>query len=110
MKTLSRLSLWAGLLILTALVKPCLGADVLPDGWWLQDSPEKVLANPITLRQPYMDPALCIGCGICEHECPVTDEAAIRVTAVGETRSKERRLLMDGGVTSAVSDLEKRQR
>jgi len=20
--------------------------------------------------------ALCIGCGICEHECPVTDEAA----------------------------------
>src|ERR1019366_3812211 len=22
--------------------------------------------NPITLRRPYMDPALCIGCGICE--------------------------------------------
>jgi polyferredoxin/formate hydrogenlyase subunit 6/NADH:ubiquinone oxidoreductase subunit I len=66
--------------------------------------------TPITLRQPYVDPALCIGCGICEHECPVTDEAAIRVTAVGETRSRERRLLMDGGVTSAVRDLEKRQR
>ncbi len=66
--------------------------------------------NPITLRQPYLDPALCIGCGICEHECPVTDEAAIRVSAVGETRSKDRRLLMDGGVTSAVTDLEKRQR
>jgi hypothetical protein len=40
----------------------------------------------------------------------VTDEAAIRVTAVGETRSRERRLLMDGGVTSAVQELEKRQR
>jgi hypothetical protein len=40
----------------------------------------------------------------------VGDEAAIRVTAIGETRSKERRLLMDGGVTSAVMDLEKRQR
>jgi polyferredoxin len=66
--------------------------------------------NPITLRRPYMDPALCIGCGICEHECPVTDEAAIRVTAVGETRSRDRRLLMDGGVTSAVQELEKRQR
>ena len=38
------------------------------------------------------------------------DEAAIRVTAVGETRSRDRRLLMDGGVTSAVTDLEKRQR
>jgi hypothetical protein len=40
----------------------------------------------------------------------VTDQAAIRVTAVGETRSRDRRLLMDGGVTSAVQDLEKRQR
>ena len=57
-----------------------------------------------------MDPALCIGCGIFEHECPVTDEAAIRVTAVGETRSKERRLLMDGGVTSAPRNLETKQR
>jgi len=28
----------------------------------------------------------------------------------GETRSRDRRLLMDGGVTSAVQDLEKRQR
>jgi formate hydrogenlyase subunit 6/NADH:ubiquinone oxidoreductase subunit I len=64
----------------------------------------------ITLRRPYVDPALCIGCGICEHECPVTDEAAIRVTAIGETRSRDRRLLMDGGDTSAVRDLEKRQR
>ena len=66
--------------------------------------------NPITLRRPYVDPALCIGCGICEHECPVTDEAAIRVTAIGETRSRERRLLMDGGDTSAVRQLEQRQR
>ena len=66
--------------------------------------------NPITLRRPYVDPALCIGCGICEHECPVTDEAAIRVTAVGETRSRDRRLLMDGGVTSAPRSLENKQR
>ena len=44
-----------------------------------------------------IDEALCIGCGICERECPVTDEAAIRVTAIGETRSHDRRLLLDGG-------------
>lgn len=50
--------------------------------------------TPITLRQPYVEPSKCIGCGICEHECPVADEAAIRVTAIGETRSRERRLLM----------------
>ena len=46
------------------------------------------------LRQPYVDPQRCIGCGICEHECPVVDYRAIRVTAVGETRSRERSLLL----------------
>ncbi|MDA0748802.1 MAG: 4Fe-4S dicluster domain-containing protein [bacterium] len=48
----------------------------------------------IRLTQPYVDPKLCIGCGICEHECPVKDHRAIRVTAVGETRSKDRSLLL----------------
>jgi ferredoxin len=66
--------------------------------------------NKITLRRPYVDPSLCIGCGICEHECPVKDHAAIRVTAIGETRSQERRLLMDGGDPSNLLDLVKRNR
>ena len=49
------------------------------------------------LRRPYVDPELCIGCGICEHECPVVDHRAIRVTAVGETRSRKRSLLLSMG-------------
>ncbi|MBK03186.1 MAG: 4Fe-4S ferredoxin [Deltaproteobacteria bacterium] len=48
----------------------------------------------VTLNKPYMRPELCIGCGICEHECPVVDDAAVYVTAVGETRSKDRSLLL----------------
>ena len=48
----------------------------------------------LRLRQPYVDPEVCIGCGICEHECPVRDHRAIRVTAVGETRSVDRTLLL----------------
>ena len=32
------------------------------------------------------------------------------MTAIGETRSRDRRLLMDGGVTNSVRELEKRQR
>ena len=48
----------------------------------------------VTLQRPYMRPELCIGCGICERECPVVDDAAVYVTAVGETRSKDRSLLL----------------
>ena len=51
-------------------------------------------AETIRLRQPYVDPVVCIGCGICEYECPVRDQRAIRVTAVGETRSTDRTLLL----------------
>lgn len=46
------------------------------------------------LKRPFIDPEKCIGCGICEHECPVKDDPAVYVTAIGETRSKERSLLL----------------
>ena len=48
----------------------------------------------VELNKPYIRPELCIGCGICERECPVIDDAAVYVTAVGETRSKDRSLLL----------------
>ena len=48
----------------------------------------------VTLNKPYMRPELCIGCGLCEHECPVVDSPAVYVTAIGETRSKDRSLLL----------------
>jgi polyferredoxin/formate hydrogenlyase subunit 6/NADH:ubiquinone oxidoreductase subunit I len=51
----------------------------------------------IVLNKPYMRPELCIGCGICEHECPVMDDAAVYVTAIGETRSEDRTLLLSSG-------------
>jgi polyferredoxin len=50
--------------------------------------------DTIELKQPYIDPVKCIGCGICEHECPVKDDPAVYVTAIGETRSKDRSLLL----------------
>ena len=49
---------------------------------------------PKELKRPYIDPEKCIGCGICEHECPVKDDPAVYVTAIGETRAKERSLLL----------------
>lgn len=38
----------------------------------------------ITLQQPYVVKELCIGCGICEYQCPMGGEAAIRVFAPTE--------------------------
>ncbi len=32
--------------------------------------------------RPYVDPALCVGCGICQTKCPVRPARAIRVTPV----------------------------
>ncbi len=38
------------------------------------------------LKRPQVNPSLCIGCGLCQHECPVHDLPAIRVTPAGESR------------------------
>jgi ferredoxin len=38
------------------------------------------------LLQPYVDAKLCIGCGICQHECPVGSKGAIIVTPDGQSR------------------------
>lgn len=48
----------------------------------------------VRLQRPYVDIERCIGCGVCEHECPVSGRKAIIVSAVGETRSSDRRLLL----------------
>ncbi len=48
----------------------------------------------IRLQQPYVDPKQCIGCGICEHECPVAGKRAIRITADNESRNPEHALLL----------------
>ena len=48
----------------------------------------------VRLQLPFVDPAHCIGCGVCEHECPVKGQRAIRVTAENESRHPGHRLLL----------------
>ncbi len=48
----------------------------------------------VRLQRPFMDPARCIGCGMCEHECPVSGRRAIRVYSENESRSGPGRMLI----------------
>jgi len=38
------------------------------------------------VKQPHVDPELCIGCGICESVCVFKDRPAVRVSSAGESR------------------------
>jgi len=43
----------------------------------------------VTLKQPYLVPDKCIGCGICEYKCPLPGEAGVRITSEGEDRNPD---------------------
>lgn len=78
---------------------PCVVCEevcpVSPKAIFTKDEEVKdVFGNIVVLNKPFIVPDLCIGCGICQTECPVTDSRAVYVTPVGETRSMERRLLL----------------
>ena len=60
----------------------------------LEEVTVDVNGKSITLLRPYIDPALCTGCGACENVCPVHDAAAVVVTSAGESRSEQNRLLL----------------
>lgn len=57
-------------------------------------SPGSALSILVRLQQPYVDPKLCIGCGVCEHECPVLGLRAVRVTAENESRAEHHRMVL----------------
>jgi len=46
------------------------------------------------VRQPYVEPERCVGCGACEFACPVKDRPAVYVTSVGESRSTTNQILL----------------
>jgi len=53
--------------------------------------------NPVELKQPRVDVAKCTGCGACEAKCPIVDLPAVRVTSIGESRSKKNQFLVSSG-------------
>jgi ferredoxin len=63
-------------------------------GWSKIPSEGSAIEIMIRLQQPVVDPERCIGCGVCQHECPVKGKRAIRVSAENETRNRDHRLLV----------------
>jgi polyferredoxin/ferredoxin len=51
----------------------------------------------VRLQAPCVDISQCIGCGVCEHECPVSGLRAIRITAENESRSASNSLTLERG-------------
>lgn len=47
----------------------------------------------VRLQRPYIDVEKCIGCGTCEHECPIGGRAAVRVSSAGETRNTDNKII-----------------
>jgi len=72
---------------------------------WCPTSPKAIYLRPAevidavgtlkSVKQPYLDPSHCVGCGACEHACPVQDRPAVYVTSVGESRSRSNQILLN---------------
>ncbi len=62
--------------------------------WFDEAEVLNIRGDKVRVKQPHVDPDLCIGCGICEYKCPVADRAAILVTSVGETRNPKNQTLL----------------
>jgi len=50
----------------------------------------------VKVLRPYVNPSRCIGCGVCENHCPVQGKRGIRVSSVGESRSRTNQILLIG--------------
>jgi ferredoxin len=64
-----------------------LAAEALPAGGGRVDI-------VVRLARPFVDAAKCTGCGMCEHDCPVSGQRAIRVYSENESRSRPGRMLI----------------
>lgn len=65
--------------------------------WFQEIEVMKPNGELTTVKQPYVNLELCIGCGICQNKCPIADQRGVYVTSVGETRNPGNQALLDSG-------------
>jgi len=85
-----------------AMATPCIVCEE-----WCPTSPKAVYLQPAEVadaeghlqqvKQPFVDPHGCVGCGACEYACPVQDRPAVYVTSIGESRSRKNQILLNRG-------------
>ena len=82
---------------------PCIVCEEVcptdPKAIWFDEVEEPLrgaagTAGTVRLKRPRIEPSRCVGCGLCENKCPVGEEAAVRVTSIGETRDPLNRMLL----------------
>ena len=56
--------------------------------WVKEEEVTRSDGTTIVVQRPRVDVDRCIGCGVCEHVCPVQNKPAVYVTNIGETRSR----------------------
>jgi len=82
-----------------AMERPCIVCEetcpVSPKAIHLDDAEQTTReGKAVRLQRPVVDPARCTGCGVCEHECPMSGLPAIRVTSDNETRDRGHAVLL----------------